>query len=173
MGWGAVMKRNILSMLVLACLPVMALAAPNFSGTWVRDNTKSDKDSYPLYWLTRGGAEGGGGGQGGDYIITVKHDAKGLQITDPQRPLRNYTLDGKPRTVPTDTGIEKATITANAQGDTLVIGTVQPYGGMPGNATMKAQEVWSLSPDGKMLTITLTREIPASRQVVKQVFARK
>src|SRR5258706_1494489 len=163
------MKKSILMILGMACLPVMTLAAADFSGSWVRDNAKSDRDIYPLYWLT-GGVDPGGGQGNGEYVISVRHDAKGLQITDPQRPQRNYTLDGKPHTVPTDTGIEKATITAALQGETLVISSVQPYGGMPGNVTLKTSEVWSLSPDGKSLTITLTRDLPAAKQTTKQVF---
>ena len=168
------MKNRILTMLGIACLPIVALAAPDFSGSWVRDNAKSDKDVYPLYWLTRGVDPGGGGGQGNaDYVIAVRQDAKMVQVTDPQRPLRTYALDGKPHTVPTDTGIAKATITAGLQGETLVIDTVQPYGGMPGNATMNVQEAWSVSADGKVLTITTTREVPATKQTLKAVFSRK
>ncbi len=169
------MKTSYLTMLGIACLlPVVALAAPDFSGSWVRDNAKSDRDIYPLYWLTRGVDPGGGGGPGnGEYVISVRHDAKGLQVTDPQRPQRTYVLDGKPRTVPTDTGIEKANITAGLQGETLVIDTVQPYGGMPGNATLKVKEEWSLSADGKMLTVTTTRDVPAVKQTQKAIYSRK
>ena len=72
-----------------------------------------------------------------------------------------------------DTGIQKATVTASLQGDTLVIGTTQPYGGMPGNATLEVKEVWSLSPDGKILTITTTRTVPAVQKTFKQVYNRK
>ena len=165
------MKKAILLMLGMALLPGLALAAPDFNGSWVRDNAKSDHDIYPLYWLTRGVDAGGQGNA--EYVVSVRQDARGVQVTDSVRPQRNYVLDGKPHVVPTDTGLAKATITATVQGETLVISTVQPYGGMPGNATMNAQEVWALSPDGKSLTITLTREVPATRQTIRQVFTRK
>ena len=53
-----------------------------------------------------------------------------------------------------------------------MVDTVEPYGGMPGNATLKIKEVWSLSPDGKTLTITTTRDVPAKLETYKQVYNR-
>jgi hypothetical protein len=158
---------------LFATIPLIALAASDFNGSWVRDNAKSDKDSYPLYWLTRGGDAGFGGGGGGDYVITVHQDAASLKLIDPQRGERSYPLDGKPHTVTMDTGLAKATVTAGLQGEKLVIDSVQPYGGMPGNATLRSSEVWALSADGKTLTVTITRDVPASKQSLKQVYTRK
>ena len=112
------MKKSILMMLGMAFLPVMALAAPDFNGTWVRDNAKSDRDSYPLCRLTRG-VYAGTGQPNAEFVVSVRQDAKGVQVTDSVHTQRNYVLDGKP------------------------------------------------------LTITLTREVPASKQTIKQVFARK
>jgi hypothetical protein len=43
---------------------------------------------------------------------------------------------------------------------------------MPGNVTLKVKEAWSLSPDGKTLTITTTRDIPARHQEYKEVYTR-
>jgi hypothetical protein len=105
--------------------------------------------------------------------MTVQQDANSLQVTDPQGAIRKYTLDGKPSTIATETGIEKAAVTANLQGDTLVLGSTRPYGGMPGNVTLKVKEVWSLSADGKTLTITTTHTTPAVEKNFKQVFNRK
>ena len=68
--------------------------------------------------------------------------------------MHDYILDGSPHTRTTDTGIQKAEVTAKLQADNLVIETSEPFGGMPGNVTLKVKEVWSLSPDGKTLTIT-------------------
>jgi hypothetical protein len=157
------------------------MAAPDFSGSWVQDNAKSERVPEPL-WLTRapaggrggGGRAGGPGGRGNaDVLMTVQQDANSLQVTDPQGAIRKYTLDGKPSTIATETGIEKAAVTANLQGDTLVLGSTRPYGGMPGNVTLKVKEVWSLSADGKTLTITTTHTTPAVEKNFKQVFNRK
>ena len=69
--------------------------------------------------------------------------------------------------------MEKAAVTAILQGDTLVIGTTRPYGGMPGNVTLQVKEVWSLSPDGKALTVTTTHTSPAAEKTFRQIFNRK
>lgn len=160
-------------MLAIALLPAVAMAAPDFNGNWTLNRTGSDPVPNQMYWLTRNGPTTGGGGRGNaEVIITVHQDAKGMKVADSQTAMRDYTLDGKPHSRATDTGVEKAVVTANLAGDNLVIETEQPFGGMPGNATLKIKEVWSLSPDGKTLTITTTRDLPARQQTYKQVFTR-
>ena len=154
----------------MICLPAIALAAPDFSGSWARNNANSDPAPNGMYWLTRGGATMGGGRGTAEVILNVHQDAKGLQIAESGSVVRNYSLDGAPHSRATDTGVEKAVVKAAFEGDTLVIETTQPYGGMPGNATLKIKEVWSLSPDGKTLTITTTRGVPARQQIFKQVY---
>ena len=177
------MKRHVLTMLRTAIfgLPLLAMAATNFSGSWVQDNAKSDRVPEPV-WLTRAQAGGrGGGGRGGgpggrgnaEVVMTVQQDANSVQVTGPQGATLKYTLDGKPHVAATETGIEKAAVTANLQGDALVIGTTRPYGGMPGNVTLQVKEVWALSPDGRTLTITTTHTSPAAEKNFKQFFNRK
>ena len=174
------MKKHILIVLGIAFfgLLVLAAAAPNFSGSWVRDNAKSDPVPDPLMLSRPTTPAGGGGGRGGgrgnaEAVMTVQQEGNALVVTSPQGQVSKYTVDGKPYTRPTETGIEKAVVTAGIQGDTLVVATTQPYGGMPGNVTLQMKEVWSLSPDGKILTITTTRSIPAVEKTYKQVYTRK
>jgi len=172
----------IVAMSFLGSLP-LSIAAQNFSGSWVRDNAKSDPTPNAQYWLTRdpnsGGAGGGGGrgnaGGGGApaAATTVQQDANTLTVTSPSGAVQKYTLDGKPFSKPTDTGVAKATISATAQGDTLVITTTQPWGGMPGNASLEIKEVWSLSPDRKVLTVTTHRNTPALQTSFKTVYNKK
>jgi hypothetical protein len=166
------MNRQFLLALGMSVLPVLAFAAPDFSGTWVLDRSKSDAAPNAMYWLTRGVDPGGGRGNA-ETLMTVRQDATSLQVAASQSVVRVYTLDGKPHTRATDTGVEKAAVTAMLQADTIVIATTQPYGGMPGNATLKIKEVWSLSPDGKALTVTTARDVPAAQQNFKQVYQRK
>jgi hypothetical protein len=188
------MKKQLL-MLGMILLPTLALAAtPDFSGTWARDSANSDPVPDLSYWMTRmappaprppagtpagGGAAAGGRAGGGlrpapVVLLTVKQDAKTLHVVDPQSLIHEYTLDsdGSPHAKPMDTGIQKAEVTAKLQADSLVIESAEPFGGMPGNVTLKVKEVWSLSPDGKTLTITTTRDIPARHQEYKQVYTR-
>jgi hypothetical protein len=179
------MKKQLL-MLGMILLPTLAMAAtPDFSGTWARDSASSDPVPDLSYWMTRvappaprppGGAAAAGGGQRPAplVLLIVHQDAKTLHVVDSQSLIHEYTLDGdgSPHTKPMDTGIQKAEVTAKLQADNLVIETTGPFGGMPGNVTLKVKEVWSISPDGKTLTITTTRDIPARHQEYKQVYTR-
>jgi hypothetical protein len=179
------MNRPVLIGLRMALfgLPLLAMAAADFSGSWVQD-PKSDRVPDPM-WLTRaapagrggrggGGRAGGPGGRGNPAdSITVQQDAGSLQVTDGSGATRKYKLDGKPATMTTETWMAKSAVTASMQGDKLVIGTTRPYGGMPGNVTRQIKEEWALSPDGKTLTITTTDSSPATQKVFKQVYNRK
>mgnify|MGYP003390804856 CR=1 FL=1 len=108
----------------------------------------------------------------GTFAMGVRQAAGRLQVADPQKALREVALDGKTYTRPTDTGLAKTSVTASWQGETLVIATTQPYGGMPGNSTLQIRETWSLSPDGKVLTIHTTRELPAAKQTFNEIYNR-
>ena len=160
-------------MLTALVLPALAFAQPDFSGTWVRDGAKSDVVPNTMYWLTRGVDAGGGRGRNADVAIEVQHSTGRMQINDPARPRRTLILDGAPHTAPTDTGMQTATTVATLKGDALMVVTTQPFGGMPGNSTLKVTETWTVSPDGKVLTILTERELPARRQSFREVYNRR
>src|SRR5262245_66159850 len=110
------------------CLPVLSNATQIFSGSWHRDNVKSDP-APNMYWLTRelnsggaGGGRGGGGGRGAPapIVVTVQHDANSLTVTSPSGAVQKYTLDGKPFGKLMDTGLAKAVISASTQGESIV-----------------------------------------------------
>lgn len=166
------MKRFLLTMAVVL-VPVMSFAQPSFSGTWVRDGAKSDVVPNTMYWLTRGVDAGGARGRNTQLVIEIQLAAGRIEIADPARNLRTLWPDGKPRSVPTDTGLQTATVTAKVLGDTLTVSSTQPFGGMPGNSILQVTETWSVSPDGKVLTIKTERELPASRQEFTEIFNRK
>jgi hypothetical protein len=44
---------------------------------------------------------------------------------------------------------------------------------MPGNAKLTVQETWALSPDGKVLTITTSRALPARTAIDRQIYNRR
>ena len=166
------MKRFLLTMAV-ALVPVMSFAQPNVSGTWVRDSAKSDVVPNTMYWLTRGVDAGGGRGRNTQLVLEIQQAAGRIDIADPARNPRTLWPDGKPHSVPTDTGLQTATVTAKVLGDTLTVSSTQPFGGMPGNSILHVTETWSVSPDGKVLTIKTERELPASRQTFTEMFNRK
>jgi hypothetical protein len=185
-------KRNILMMLVTIyfMLPA-AFRVTDFSGSWLRDNAKSDPAPNFMYWLTSmGGPMGGGargpGGPGGPWgpggpggntgptAMVVQQSGESLWVTAPHTGvISKYSLNGKPFTVTMDTGVQKATVRASLQGETLVLETTEPFGGMPGNVTLQIKQVWSLSPDGKVLTISTTRTVPALEKNLKEVYTRQ
>ncbi|MBU3079059.1 hypothetical protein [Sphingomonas quercus] len=150
--------------------PSLAMAAPDFNGSWVRDRTASDPSFYPLYWLARS-TQTAGGNQ--ELVVQIQQTGGTLQVTNPQRPQRTYTLDGKPHSVSTDTGVQKANVTASLGADALTIATVGPYGGMPGNVSTTTTETWRLSPDGKVLTVSTVRASPAKQETLKEVYNRR
>jgi hypothetical protein len=165
------MKKNIMMIaMAAAMLPALAMAA-DVTGVWVRD-AKSDPRPDTMYWLTRG-VTNGGGNPNQAFVLTVKQDAANLVVTNPTMKLRSVPLDGKPHVIPTDTGIQKATVTASNQADAVVVTTTQPFGGMPGNAPLTVKETWALSADGKVLTVTTVRSLPARTVTDKQIYNRQ
>jgi len=166
------MKTFLLTM-AMVVVPAMSFGEPNFSGTWVRDSAKSDVVPNTMYWLTLGVDAGGGRGRNAQLVIEIQQTAERIEVTDPARPPRTLRLDAKPHTVPTDTGIQTSTVTATVKGETLTVLTTQPFGGMPGNSTLSITETWSVSPDGKVLTVKTERALPALRQTFTEVFNRK
>jgi hypothetical protein len=167
--------RKLCVLLWMMTLSTLALAAgPNFTGAWLRVAASSDPTPNQMYWATRETTEGrGGGGQRNpEIILSVNQDGSMMHVAESANVVRDYVLDGKPHTRSTDTGIQKAAVTAHVEGDEIVIETTQPFGGMPGNATLAVKSVWALSSDGKTLTITTTRELPARKQTYKTVYTK-
>lgn len=155
-------KSILITVFVLAaCMAVWALAAKDFSGTWVLDPSKSDQ--------MMGGR--GGGAPGGPVEIVIAHSGNELTITrtfQGNAMETKYILDGAEHTQSSGRGGELK-YKATWEGDNLVIqGTrVTQRGEMP------MKEVYSLSADGKELTIASTRSGPQGEQVFKQVYTKK
>jgi len=163
--------RKLTLALIAALIPVSAMAA-DFNGTWVRDPVRSRPAPYPNYWLTRV-TPGGGGQQNQVFVMRVTQTASDLQVSDPLHNLRSLALDGKPREGRSDTGMANVTTTATMAAEAMTVTSVEPYGGMPGNVPMTATERWVLSADGRELTITTERVLPATRQSFVEVFVRQ
>ena len=70
----------------------------------------------------------------------------------------------------TVTFLGQAAVAAKMQGCDFVISTSRPYGRMPGNVTLQISEVWSLSSDGKLLTVTTNHDSPAVKKLFKQTY---
>jgi hypothetical protein len=171
--------RNHLLILGMLVMPVAMLAAtPDFNGTWSKNAASSDPVPDLAYWMTRVSPapprQGGGQRPTPAVLLTVRQVANTLTIIDPSNAIHEYTLnvDGGAHVTAMDTGIQKAQVTTKLQGDTLVIETSEPYGGMPGNVTLTVREVWALSADGKTMTITTTRDTPARHQTYREIYTK-
>jgi hypothetical protein len=167
-------KQALMIALGLAVLPSLAMAA-DFSGAWVRNAQQSDPQQYPLYWITRDvPTPGGGFGPGGAPApVMVRQTATNLQVVDPNRPVRNYVLDGAAHSGPADEGVTQLTTTAAVRGETIVVAKVGTYSGLPGSVTTTTTDTWALSADGRTLTISSVRSSPARTETFKQVYTKQ
>jgi hypothetical protein len=142
------MKR-ILAALALA-LPLAA--APNFSGSWMLNLTKSQYGQFPapevmVRTVTMQGTE--------LKMSTYQKGAQGEVTTE-----LKYTTDGKPSVNGANTG------TAAWYGDKLVIESSREAQG----AKLSQRDEWTISSDGKTLTVDTHVKLPNGEFNVKQVF---
>jgi len=144
--------------IAIAAFAMTFLAAPsqaaNFSGEWKLNLAKSDYGPVPQpEFMTR----------------TIKQGDPGLDISTHQKGAQGeatthlkYTTDGKPaeNATPPSKG------TAKLDGDKLVVDSVRTTP----NGELKFHEVWSLSADGKMMTINNHIVAPQGEFDLVQVF---
>jgi hypothetical protein len=164
-----VMKKAFVVLVAVLCLATVVFAAADFSGTWVLDPSKSDQGQ-----MGRGGRGGGEGGPGGGapmeitMSITMTANEMTVSRTTPGGVNETkYVLDGKENTVTSQRGELK--YKAAWEGNNLTIsGTMATQ---RGDRPMK--EVYSLSADGKELTLARTSSGQQSETVRKQVFNKK
>jgi hypothetical protein len=134
-------------------------AAPNFSGEWKLNLSKSDYGSFPA-----------------PLAVTRKivHADPKLSMTTTQKSSQgelatqlNYTTDGKESTNKLQTGESKGA--AQWITDKLMIESSREIQG----ATLKQKEIWTLSRDGKTLTIEAHVSLPNGEFDVRQVFEKQ
>ena len=135
------MKKLVLFVMVMALAVAgmaYAQAKPDFSGKWVVDTAKSDQPG------------GGGGGRGMAGPMTIKQTATDLTMireTPNGEMSMAYKLDGAEHEITMGQGTAKAT--AKIDGGKLVIKSVRETP----NGTMESTATYSLSADGKELTV--------------------
>ena len=163
-------RLTVLSLLALG-LVLVAAAASNLSGTWILDKTKSDP--------VRMGRGGDSGGPRPDVNITlvIKQTANDLAITRTMSMAGNdrtseqkFTLDGKESTNPSSMGRGEFTGKAKMNNGRLVIEGIQKMSTPNGDFEIGVKDEFSLSEDGKVLTINSTRSTPMGDRTSKQVY---
>ena len=175
------MKNVFLVLALVLCMVAVAYAAADFSGNWVLDPAKSDQQQMgrmggggaPGGGAPGGGAPGGGPGGGAamQSAMTIKMSAAEMTITRTTamgESETKYVLDGKENTVTTQRGETKYKAVWDG-GNLTISGTTTSQRG--GERPMK--EVYSLSADGKELTIASTRSGQQGETVRKQVYTKK
>ncbi len=144
----------------------LAVAAPNFSGVWIRDKTKSD----PLMMGRRGGGEEADV----EVTLTIQQADNNFEVArqmGERTATSKYTLDGKENT--NTMGRGEAVSKSKWDGDKLAIEGTRKFSGPNGEMEMQFREVYALSPDGKVLTVTSTMTSPRGERTSKQVYNKK
>jgi hypothetical protein len=188
------MKRNIVFAAALAlflmAVGVSAQDKGNFSGHWELDTSKSKLDERArIQAMTldvtqtaadlkvqskttraprpegapggNGGGQGGGMGRGGgfgggDSILT-------------------YMLDGKETTIQQDSpmGQVPVRLKVKVEGGKLNLSSSRTFNGPNGEVSVSTKETWSLSDDGKTLTVEREQSSPRGTSSSTLVFAKK
>lgn len=181
------MKKVLMTLLGFVMAPVIAVAQPDFSGSWKPDTDRSEPALSELYRYGHGGSpqpvrqidlrvE-----QDGNRI-SVYEDAiaSAFYINNNARVLTRYAVpavyvaDGQERTVTVgNTGLTQQDMTASWEDNKLVIEIEKPWGGMPGNVKVNTREEWMLSPDGDTLYITSQHNWPAEKVAYTVVYNRQ
>ncbi len=135
------------------------IPAPNLSGEWKLNLSKSSYGSFPApLGATRKIAQNGPKLS----MTTIQRGPKG-EVTSQL----NYTTDGKESVNASPTGESKGS--AQWIGDKLMIESSREVQG----TVLKQKEIWTLSLDGKMLTIDAHVSLPNGEFDVKQVFEKQ
>ncbi|MGH9339002.1 MAG: hypothetical protein ACRD1R_05300 [Acidobacteriota bacterium] len=165
-------------LIVLLMAPaVQAADGPDLSGTWVLDKEKSD----PIR-MGFGRGRGPGGGQDSSppdidvtlsisqsenqLMLTRKFNMDGRERTQEQ----TFTLDGEENINPGLMGRGELTSKSQWKESKLVIEGFQVVSTPNGEFEIGSIEEYSLSEDGKVLTLRATRATPRGEQSSTQVF---
>lgn len=190
--------KKVLFFSVFVCLTALSVfaqdkKAPDFSGSWTLDAGKSklderariesmtlsvaqsDKDIKietatkrlpPPEGALQG--DGQGGGQGGG----MRRGGGGFGGGDGTT---TYSLDGKETTTEAESRMGKSLIKSKAEfdGGKLKLSSSRTFNTQMGEMTMTTREIWTLSDDGKTLTIKRETESPRGTNSSEMVFTKK
>lgn len=143
---------TVIAMVAMTLLAGYAQGATNFTGAWKLNLTKSELGPVPAPEVA---------------IRTINHNDPTLLISSYQKGAAGeattelkYTTDGKPVENKGSKG------TAKWDGDKLVVDSVRDYQGVE----LKLHDVWSLSADGKTMTVNSHLAVPQGEFDVVWVF---
>ncbi len=182
------MKKALFLTAFVCLLAVSAFAQDNkktdFSGSWTLDASKSklgerariesmtmtvtqtDKDIKVETATKRlpppAGAMQDGGGQGGG----MRRGGDGTSV---------YSLDGKETTTETEGQMGKSLVKQKAEldGGKLKLSSTRIFNTQMGEVSINTKEIWTLSDDGKTLTVKRDMETPRGTNSSEMVFTKK
>jgi len=161
---------SIVSLINLIVALVSAEGKVNFSGTWILDKSKSDVSQF----IDVG--EDTEKVQNASMTMMVEQEGASLRVTrvmktqgDERKEIHTYKIDGS---ATTNTGFRGETVVARAfwEGDKLVVVSTRTMRALTKDISAESRGVWSLSPDGKILTIAAQVNSPRGEQRVRAVF---
>ena len=180
------MKQTLFAAALCCMLSIAAFAQAkpaDFSGTWTLDVSKSKlderariesmtltvaqtaKDIKVDSKTTRAPRpEGSGGGMGGGRGGFGGGDSS-----------MTYTLDGKATTIQQESpmGTVPVSLTGKLDGGTLNLASSRTFNGPNGEVTATTKDTWTLSPDGKTLTVNRESVSPRGTNSSTMVFVKK
>jgi hypothetical protein len=182
------MKKTLFAAALCCMLSIAAFAqakTADFSGTWTLDVSKSKLDErarIESMTLTvaqtakdikvdtkttrapRPEGAGGGGGMGGGRGGFGGGDTS-----------FTYTLDGKATAIQQETpmGTVPVSLTGKLDGGTLNLASSRTFNGPNGEITSTTKDTWTLSPDGKTLTVVRESTSPRGTNSSTMVFVKK
>jgi len=159
-----------LSLVALAVVLVSAQEKVNFSGTWVLD--KSQSDVSQLMGLSDDPEKA----RNTSMTMVVEQQGSNLRVNrmlktqgEERKEIHTYKIGGGDTT---NTGSRGETVVGRAfwEGDKLVIVSTRTWRVLLKYVSAESRGVWSLSPDGKTLTIAAQINSPRGDQRGKVVF---
>ncbi len=162
-----------MTLLLLGVGVVAAQAEPQFAGSWVLDRSQSQFPTHEGRDQGRRDAQA----QPPEVKLMVEQHGTMLKVT------RTMTRDTRERSM-TDTlvadgsdqthqGYRGNVVTRAAfEGDRLVVTQTHVKTGEQGDRTMSRQSIWTLSSDGRVLTIDSTMHSPRGDRAMKTVYVR-
>jgi hypothetical protein len=158
---------------LLLGLVAAAQAQPQFAGTWVLDRAQSQLPAH----RGRAPAATDAQVQPPEVRLTVAQEGNTLKATrsvvrgnQERSAAETYVADGSQQLQTTPRG--SVTTRAAFEGDRFVVNKTFTRKSDQGERTMSRESVWTLSPDGKVLTIDTTFHGPRGDRNMKSVYQR-
>jgi hypothetical protein len=164
---------GIMALLLLGIGVAAAQAEPQFTGSWVLDRSQSQFPKHEGRTQTAPDAQR----QPSQTTLVVAQQGNTLKVT---RTFARGTHEHSTTDVIVADGSDKietgyrgnVTVRSAFDGDRLVITHTRTKKTDQGDQTMSRQSVWTLSPDGRVLTIDTTMHSPRGDHAMKTVYQR-